>query len=86
MKHYGYSAKDIQTLKVVNTAPGYLQHETHLLFAKTLTYAPKQGDEPEKMPVFQWKINELDNLMQQSNFTDARNIAAIMLAKSLLQK
>jgi ADP-ribose diphosphatase len=39
-----------------------------------------QGDEPEPLEVVRWPINQADELLSHMDFSEARSIAALMLA------
>ena len=49
------------------------------LYAETLI-----GDEPESLEIVTWSLKDYKNLLAQSDFTEARSIAALFLLKDLL--
>jgi len=80
----GYGSDDLQLLKEFSLAPGYLSHRMSLVLARNLYPNKLEGDEPEELEVVQWPIKDLDKLLDQDDFTEARSIAAIYLLKQHL--
>ncbi len=81
----GYGANNLEHIHSFSIAPGYLSHTTHIVLASDLYKNKIPGDEPEEIEVVPWKINELDNLLQQDDFTEARSIAALFLVRELIK-
>lgn len=77
----GYGARDLRLVHKVSLAPGYIQHETHLVLARDLYRERAQGDEPEPIEVVPWNLDALDTLLERDDFTEARSIAALFLIK-----
>jgi len=75
----GFGARDLRVIRKVSVAPGYIQHETHLVLARDLYREQAQGDEPEPIQVVSWDLDELDALLERDDFTEARSIAALFL-------
>ena len=75
----GYGAYRLEPLDSVTIAPGYLQHTTHLVVASELYEKRVPGDEPEPIEVIPWSLDNLDNLMNREDFTEARSILALFL-------
>lgn len=80
----GFGARDLRLVHKVSLAPGYIQHETHLVLARDLYREPAQGDEPEPIEVVPWDLDALDALLERDDFTEARSIAALFLIKRFL--
>ena len=81
----GYGANKLEHIHSFSIAPGYLSHHTHIVLASDLYPNKIPGDEPEEIEVVPWKLSELDSLLQQKDFTEARSIAALFLVRELLQ-
>ena len=77
----GFGAKEIVEVKSVTLAPGYFSHRMTLLLAKGLYEEKLEGDEPEPLEVVLWPIEEISALLEQSDFTEARSIAALLLVE-----
>jgi len=81
----GFGARDLRLLHRVSLAPGYIQHQTHIVLAQDLYPERAQGDEPEQIEVVPWRLDDLDALLARDDFTEARSIAALFLVKRYLQ-
>lgn len=82
----GHGAKKLTMMKQMSLAPGYLTHKMNLVLAEDLYLESLEGDEPEPLEVVKWPINEIESLIEQPDFTEARSIAALFLAKQILDK
>lgn len=80
----GFGAKKLTALKVVSLAPGYLSHKMHLVLAEDLYESRLEGDEPEPIEVVQWRFDQLDELLDRDDFTEARSIAALFVLQQYL--
>lgn len=81
----GYGSNKLEHIHSFSIAPGYLSHLTHIVLASDLYENKIPGDEPEEIEVVPWKLNEIDKLLQQDDFTEARSIAAIFLVREIIQ-
>jgi ADP-ribose diphosphatase len=81
----GFGARDLRLLHKVSLAPGYIQHQTHIVLARDLYPERAQGDEPEQIEVVPWQLDDLDTLLARDDFTEARSITALFLVKRYLQ-
>ena len=75
----GHGARRVKTLRVLSIAPGYADYQTHIVLAMDLYPAKLPGDEPEKIEVMPWSLNEVDRLFERDDFVEARSIAALYL-------
>jgi len=81
----GYTSNTLHRLKVIDSMPGYIQHKTHFYWAENLSHSPlTTGDEPEALPVIPWPCAEIDQLIDDPRFTDARNLAIVLLVQKIL--
>jgi ADP-ribose diphosphatase len=81
----GYGANKLEHIHSFSIAPGYLSHHTHIVLASDLYPNRIEGDEPEEIEVVPWKLADMDRLLQQEDFTEARSIAALFLVRELLR-
>jgi ADP-ribose diphosphatase len=81
----GFGARDLRLLHRVSLAPGYIQHQTHIILARDLYPESAKGDEPEQIEVVPWQLDDLDALLARDDFTEARSITALFLVKRYLQ-
>lgn len=86
MEEIGYGANSLEHIKSLSVSPGYLSHQTHVVYATDLYQQRLEGDEPEPIEVLYWKLDKLDDLLMHDEFTEARSIAAIYLLKERLNK
>ena len=86
MEETGYGANTLEHVKSVTVSPGYMSHQTHIVYATDLYQQRLEGDEPEPIEVLYWKPNKLDDLLMNDEFTEARSIAALYLLKDRLSK
>jgi ADP-ribose diphosphatase len=82
----GCSARDLRLLHQVSLAPGYIQHQTHLVLARDLFPEQAEGDEPEPIEVVPWRMDDLDGLLERDDFSEARSIAALFLVREFLAR
>jgi len=80
----GLGARKLTNLKKTTLAPGYLTHQMHTLLAEDLYPEKHQGDEPEPLEVVYWPTDQIDELLNQQDFTEARSIAALLISSRML--
>ncbi|MFC6438628.1 ADP compounds hydrolase NudE [Bowmanella sp. JS7-9] len=85
MEEVGYGAHQLQHLHTVHMAPTFFNSSMHILLAQDLYPQRLEGDEPEPLEVVPWKVSEIDTLLQQADFTEARSIAAVLLLERHLR-
>lgn len=81
----GMAAKELTFLQQVSLAPAFFNAKMELFLAKDLYQSRLEGDEPEPLEIVHWKLSDYKNLLAQPDFTEARSIAALMLAIDLLK-
>ncbi|AWB68666.1 ADP compounds hydrolase NudE [Saccharobesus litoralis] len=77
----GFGANTLTQLKSLCLAPGYFGGTMHILLAQDLYPEQLIGDEPEPLDVVPWSIHQLDELLARDDFSEARSVAAIFLAR-----
>ena len=82
----GYGARTFSAMKQMSLAPGYLTHKMNLVMAEDLFPESLEGDEPEPLEVVEWSIDDIASIIELPDFTEARSIAALFLAKQILDK
>ncbi|MEJ1296774.1 MAG: ADP compounds hydrolase NudE [Candidatus Sedimenticola sp. (ex Thyasira tokunagai)] len=82
----GYAARNLELISSVTVAPGYMFHQTHIVLASDLYPQKIEGDEPEEIEVVPWPLSEIETLLQATDFTEARSIAALFLIQRHLQQ
>lgn len=82
----GYRSGRLSIMKNMSLAPGYLTHKMNLVLAQDLQISKLEGDEPEPLEVVKWPIVDYEKLLERSEFTEARSIAALFLAMQIINK
>ncbi|WP_144392270.1 ADP compounds hydrolase NudE [Pleionea sediminis] len=82
----GFGANHLTALKTITLAPGYLSHKMDIVLAQDLFPEKLEGDEPEPIEVVPFNFNQMDELIAREDFTEARSIAALYLAREYLSK
>ncbi|MEM6987351.1 MAG: ADP compounds hydrolase NudE [Pseudomonadota bacterium] len=80
----GYAARSLELLKVMTLAPAMMSHRTHLVLATGLYPSRAQGDEHEPLEVVPWALDDWPALTARADFTEARSLAALVLAQQRL--
>ena len=81
----GFGAGRFVPLKSLALAPGYFNATMHIVLAFDLYPEQQQGDEPEPLELISWGRTDSDLLLQQVDFTEARSVAALLLAQQYLE-
>ena len=80
----GYGARDLRILTRLSLSPAYMTSMTHVVLARELYEERLVGDEPEELEVVPWKLSELHTLLERSDVTEGRSIAALFIAREYL--
>ena len=84
MEEVGHGARSLRLLRHLSTAPGYLQHGTHVVLATDLYPQRLPGDEPEPIDVVPWPLADIQGLLAREDFSEARSIAALYIVREYL--
>jgi ADP-ribose diphosphatase len=84
MEEVGYEAASLVHLKSLTLAPQYMEHTTDIILARDLTPHREDGDEPEELEVVPWRLDQIETLVQQDDFSEGRSLAALFLAREYL--
>lgn len=76
----GFGAEHLESLSKVTMAPTFFSAHMHILLGQNLYPEKLEGDEPEPLEVVEWSFDDMDALLARPDFTEARCIAALMLA------
>ncbi len=80
-----YGSEHLQHISQMMMAPAFFNAKMDVFIATHLYSAKLIGDEPEPLEVVSWPISDYKKLLQQSDFKEARSIAALMLAVDTLK-
>lgn len=82
----GYGARELTVLRRISLAPTYMTHETVLVVARDLYPERLPGDEPEPLEVVPWRLDALDELILEPDFSEGRSIAALFIVREWLKR
>lgn len=82
----GHGARELTLLKEMTLSPGYMGHRIQAVLATGLYEEALPGDEPEPLEVVPWRLSDLDALVQRSDVTESRVIAAMYMARDHVQR
>lgn len=80
----GYKANKLTLLRSVTQSPSYSSTRMHIFLAQDLEESRLEGDEPEPIDVFPWKLDDIDSLLTREDFHESRAIAGLYLTKQYL--
>jgi ADP-ribose diphosphatase len=80
----GFGANWLQELRSIALAPGYFNATMQIVLATSLYAERLEGDEPEPLELVRWRWDAMDDLLAQADFTEARSVAALFLARKYL--
>ncbi|MEM9601290.1 MAG: ADP compounds hydrolase NudE [Pseudomonadota bacterium] len=81
MEEVGFAAHTLTLLKIMSLAPAMMSHRTHMVMATDLYPASAEGDEHEPLEVVPWPLDDWPALAARDDFTEARSLAALVLAQ-----
>lgn len=82
----GLAAKTLTQLTTLKIAPAYFKFETWVVLAQNLYTKQLEGDEPEALTLSWHSIDDIEELIQRDDFSEARSIASLFIAKQFLEK
>ncbi|WP_426415670.1 ADP compounds hydrolase NudE [Aestuariirhabdus sp. LZHN29] len=86
MEEAGYGAKKLELLTELTLSPNYMTHRMNVVVARDLYEKRLQGDEPEPLGVHIFNFDQLPELVQRPEFTEARAMVALYMVRDLLRK
>ena len=82
----GFAARQFVPLRRLYTSPGYMQGRMDVVIAQDLYPSQLTGDEPEPLELVRVPLSQLDQLINDPECGESRNLAALyMLRDYLLQ-
>ena len=86
MEEVGYAARKLTPIKCMTIAPGYLGFQTHIVLAEDLYKKELAGDEPEPLQTVECNLNDAESLLERSDLTESRTIAALYMVRDIIRK
>lgn len=82
----GYIAGTVEKLGAISTTPGFCTEILHIYLCKKLTKGKTNREEGEYgMQVFEYTMEEAEELIKTGKIIDAKTISGLMMAKLRLQ-
>lgn len=82
----GYGATELTFLNKLTMAPSWISGTMNIVVAEGLYNEKLEGDEPEPLQVLRWPLKNLMALLEEPDFSEARNISALFLVREWLAK
>ena len=80
----GFGAKRFIELKPLSIGSSFLRSKMHIFLAFDLYPEQLEGDEPEPLIVHTWRWDQTEQLLANEDFTEARSVSALFMAKQKL--
>lgn len=81
----GFGATRLTFLKKVGMAPSYFSSQMNIVVAEDLYPESLEGDEPEPLVPVRWPIATMMELLDEPDFSEARNVSALFLFREWWQ-
>tara|TARA_R110000744_G_scaffold144920_1_gene257059 strand:- start:256 stop:813 length:558 start_codon:yes stop_codon:yes gene_type:complete len=80
----GYGTEKLSLVHTVAMAPAFFDAKMSIFLAENLYVEKLTGDEPEALEIVPWPLANYRQLLQETDFNEARSIAALLLVKDHL--
>jgi ADP-ribose diphosphatase len=81
----GFGANQLTFLKKLTMAPSYFSSKMNIVLAEGLYPESLEGDEPEPLVQERWPLAHLMDLLEDPDFSEARNVSALFLIREWLR-
>ncbi|CAK9886549.1 MAG: ADP compounds hydrolase NudE [Candidatus Erwinia impunctatus] len=82
----GFSASELNALGRLTLAPSYFSSTMHIVVAEKLYESRLEGDEPEPLILHRCPLGSLLSLLEEHDFSEARNVSAQFMVREWLVK
>ncbi|MGQ0286692.1 ADP compounds hydrolase NudE [Pasteurellaceae bacterium 22721_9_1] len=82
----GIGAKEFVHLRTINSNLTYMNSPMHILIAQDFYPSQLEGDEPEPLEILRMPLANLEHLLNDENFYEARNLVALYALRDYLKK
>ncbi|MDR0805439.1 MAG: ADP compounds hydrolase NudE [Enterobacteriaceae bacterium] len=86
MEEIGYGARKLTILSRLTMAPSYFASTMTIVVAENLYVQKQEGDEPEPLTLVAWPQEKMMELLEESDFNEARNVSALFLVREYLKE
>ncbi|WP_386694914.1 ADP compounds hydrolase NudE [Lonepinella sp. MS14435] len=81
----GLAANQFVHLRTVNSNPTFMNNPMHILLAQNFYPSKLVGDEPEPLEIVRFPLVKLDELINNSEFSESRNLVAVYVLRDYLK-
>lgn len=81
----GFGAKQFTFVTKLGMAPSYFSSKMNVVIAEGLYEESLTGDEPEELLQVRWPIAKMMTLLNEDDFSEARNVSALFLVREWLK-
>lgn len=82
----GLKAKEFVFLRSVHISVGFMNAKMHILLARDFSPSKLEGDEPEPLQIVRYPLDKIDELLNNPDFYEARNLTALYSLRDYLSK
>lgn len=82
----GMGARELIPLCRLSLAPSYMDHFMHVVIARDLYPASRQGDEPEPLALETRSLKDIEEIIEEADIHEGRVIAALYRTQSWLAR
>lgn len=82
----GLGAKHFVHLRTVNSSPSFMNNPMHILLARDFYPSWLKGDEPEPLQLVRVPLTQIEQLLQDPDFCEARNLTALYCLRDYLRQ
>lgn len=82
----GYYPNKLTFFKTVNTSLSYMNSPIHIFLAEELQPGWLEGDEPEPLDIIHYPLSQIEQLLNDPDFYEARNLSALYMLRDYLNK
>ena len=79
----GYKSSSIKHIYTIDLAPGYINHQTHIVVAEDLSPSQLVGDEPEELEIIEVPLNKINEHLLKYKNIDSRVLASLYIFSNL---
>lgn len=80
----GLGAREFTFLRTVNSNLTFMNAQMHILIARDFYPSQLEGDEPEPLELVRVPLSQIDELLTDSDFMEARNLVALYALRDYL--
>ena len=79
----GYKSSNLKHIYTIDLAPGYINHQTHIVVAEHLTPSKLIGDEPEELEIIEIPLDKINEHLLKYKNIDSRVLASLYIYSNL---